>query len=122
MTARPADVRTGKCPPAPDAGLTLTAAELAAAIEVEADVAVRLLGVAAAMVLQYAPGAPEALKNEAAIRFAGYLSQSDYGTVAKESIGPRDVEYVTNHAPAFRNSGAAMLLSRWRVRRAGAIG
>ena len=78
--------------------------------------------VAAAMVEQYAPGAPGALKDEAVIRFAGYLAQSDFGSIAKEGIGPRDVEYVTNHASAFRNSGAAMLLTRWRVRRAGAIG
>ena len=78
--------------------------------------------VAAAMVEQYAPGAPGPLKDEAVIRFAGYLAQSDFGTIGKEVIGPRDVEYVTNHASAFRNSGAAMLLTRWRVRRAGAIG
>ena len=78
--------------------------------------------VASAMVEQYAPGAPGALKDEAVIRFAGYLAQSDFGSIMKEGIGPRDVEYVTNHANAFRNSGAALLLTRWRVRRAGAIG
>ena len=78
--------------------------------------------VAAAMVEQYAPGAPGALKDEAVIRFAGYLAQSDFGSIMKDGIGPRDVEYVTNHASAFRNSGAAMLLTRWRIRRAGAIG
>ena len=77
---------------------------------------------AAAMVERYAPGAPQALKNEAVIRFAGYLAQSDFGSIAKESIGPLDTEYVTNHAALFRNSGAAACVSRWRVRRAGAIG
>ena len=77
---------------------------------------------AAAMVQRYAPGAPPALKNEAVIRFAGYLAQSDFGSHVKESLGPMDTEYVTNHSAMFRNSGAAALLSRWRVRRAGAIG
>ena len=86
------------------------------------DRAAELLAVATAMVEHYAPGAPGALQNEAVIRFAGYLAQSDFGSIMKEGIGPRDVEYTVNHASAFRNSGAAMLLTRWRVRRAGAIG
>lgn len=79
---------------------------------------------AAALVENYAPGAPQAVKDEAVIRFAGYLAQSDFGAIASEQGGPAPLqfEYVTNHANAFRNSGAAMLLTRWRVRRAGAIG
>ena len=81
------------------------------------------LGLAAsAMVENYASGAPQALKNEALIRFAGYLSQSDFGPIMKEDIGPRSVEYVVNHASMFRNCGAGALLSQWRVRRAGSIG
>ena len=90
----------------------------------DSDEAANHLGsVAAAMVEDYAPGAPQPLKDEAVIRFAGYLAGSDYGGVVKESGLPgHDVEYVTNHANAWRNSGAAMLLARWRVRRAGAIG
>ena len=78
--------------------------------------------VASAMVEQYAPGAPQALRDEAVIRFAGYLAQSDFGPIAKETTGPQSRDYVTNHAAIFRNCGAAALLSRWRVRRAGAIG
>ena len=106
--------------------VTLTAAQLAERVKGAAsdspERAAELLAVAAAMVEQYATGAPAALQNEAAIRFAGYLAQSDFGSIPKESIGPRSIDYVTNHASAWRNSGAAMLLSRWRVRRAGAIG
>ena len=79
-------------------------------------------GAASAMVEQYAPGAPAAIKNEAVHRFAGYLSQAGFGAIAKDAVGPMSVDYVVNHANAFRNSGAAMLLSRWRARRAGAIG
>ena len=39
-----------------------------------------------------------------------------------ETVGPFTVEYAMNHAAAFRNSGAASLLTRHKVRRAGAVG
>ena len=97
--------------------------EAVAGRTLDSDDAANALGEAAsAVVEQYAPGAPQALRDEAVVRFAGYMAQSDFGAIAKEDIGPRSVEYVTNHAAMFRNSGAAALLSRWRVRRAGAIG
>ena len=83
------------------------------------------LGAAAsAMVEKYAPGAPQAVKDEAVIRMAGYLAQADFGGFRSEGQGVGGTpgpEYVTNHAPAFRNCGAAMLLTPWRVRRAGVI-
>ena len=82
-----------------------------------------LLEAAQARVERYAPGAPAAVKVEAVIRLTGYLDQSDYGGVKRESIGGvREVEYTVNHAAAFRNCGAAGLLSPWKERRAGAIG
>lgn len=109
--------------PASPVALTNATATLRAAIGGSDDVRTQQLGaVAAAMVEREAPGAPEAVKDEALIRFAGYLAQSDFGAIPKESLGPHSIDYVTNHAAAFRNSGAAMLLSRWRVRRAGAVG
>lgn len=80
----------------------------------------RLGGVAAAMVEDYASAAPQVLRNEALIRFAAYLQQATSFTTTAKTIGPVSVDMVTNHAPAFRNSGAAMLLTRWRQRRAGA--
>ena len=86
------------------------------------DAATNHLGeVAAAMVEEYAPGAPQPIKDEATIRFAGYLAQSDFGAIMKEDVGPLSVEHVVNHSGAFRNSGAAMLMSRWKIRRGGAI-
>ena len=106
--------------------VTLTAAELAeriggAALE-QPERPGELLAVALAMVEQYAPAAPDVLKTEAVIRFAGYLAQSDFGTIRSETIGPRTIDYVVNHGPIFRNCGAAALLTKYRVRRAGAIG
>ena len=77
---------------------------------------------ASALVERYASGAPQAVKNEAVIRTAGYIAQADFGTMLKEATGPVSQEHVTNHAGMFRNCGAAGLLSPWRVRHAGVIG
>ena len=82
----------------------------------------RLRAVASVTVEDYAPSAPELLKAEAVIRFAGYLFGSDFGGIEREAIGPQDFTYARNHADAFRRSGAAMLLTRYRLRRAGLAG
>ena len=47
-----------------------------------------------------APGAPDAIANEAVVRYAGYMAQSDYGGVISEQIEPRHVTYTTNHSNA----------------------
>lgn len=97
----------------------LTAAELADETGADLTRAERVLGVVVLLVNRYAPDAPEELRREAAIRAGGYLLGSDYGAVRSETVGPRSVEYVVNHAAYWRNSGAAALLTRWRQRRAG---
>ena len=86
-------------------------------------VADRLRVVASEVVNRYAPFAPTILKDEAILRFVGYLAQSDFGGVKSETIGPRSVEYSapSTNASAFRSSGAAALLTPYRRRRAGAI-
>ena len=56
--------------------VTLTEAQLVEATSMDSAHATRLLPVATAVVEAYAPDAPEALQNEAAIRFAGYLYSS----------------------------------------------
>ena len=111
--------------------VTITSAELAAEIGIdlaahpdEITRAQRLLAVATERVNRYAPLTPSVIKNEACIRFAGYLGGSDFGGVTSESIGPQSVSYTspTHNASAFRSSGAEALLSPYKVRRAGAIG
>ena len=95
----------------------------AAGVAEESDDRLGAIGAAASAVVdQYAPGAPQPLKNEAIIRIAGYLTEANFGAAQSEEIGPLKIHYAANHANAFRNSGAAMLLSRWRQRRAGTIG
>ena len=81
--------------------------------------------VAAARVEREAAGAPQAIRNEAVIRYAAYLGQSiaaEAGAVRKRTTGPYDTEFIVNHANAWRHCGAAGLLAPWKVRRAGVIG
>ena len=89
----------------------------------DSDEAACALGeLAAARVELEAPDAPQAVRDEAVIRYAGYMAGSDYGSIRDETIGPQSITYAMNHAAAFRNSGAAGLLAPWKIRRAGAIG
>ena len=112
--------------PTTPAALAAAVARLQAAVAgraAESDEDAASLGeLAAARVEREAPGAPQAVKDEAVIRLAGYWAGSDYGSIRKESIGPRDIEYITNHANAWRACGAYGLIAPWKVRRAGAIG
>ena len=117
MTAEPFPAPADDC-----TGVTLTIDELAEAMGMSETNARRLLGVAARAVNDYAPRAPSALANEATIRYAGYLVNSLPGGIRRQAIGPKVLEYVTNHAAAFRNSGAAALLTRHKRRRARSIG
>ena len=122
-TAQPFPPPPKRAPAAPPAGtVTITAAALATETGADLPRAERLLAVATQMVVDYAPQAPSTLLDEAVIRFAGYLAQSDFGAVTSEEIGPLKVAYTERHGPMFRNSGAAALLTRHKVRRAGAIG
>ena len=81
----------------------------------------RVMTVASALVERYAPTAPQSAKNEAVIRCAGALIQSDFGGIASESIGDRTVSYTMQPGGGWsplRRSGAMGLLAPWRVRRA----
>ena len=95
--------------------LTLTAAQLATALRLDASdadelaVVTRLLGVADALVTQHAPDAPPAIGDEAAVRVAGYLL--DQPTAGR----------ATMYGNAVRNSGAAAILLPWRTHSAKAV-
>ena len=111
--------------PTTPAALAAATGYLKAAIanDGEDDAIIQRVGaVASIAVEEYAPNAPAATRSEATIRFAGYLYGSDYGGIKAEELGPRKVEYETRHLAMFRYCGAAGLLTRWKRRRAGAIG
>ena len=105
--------------------VTITAAELAPRIGGElprdADLVEALLAVAMKRVAREAPCAPVAVQNQAVVRYAGYLAQSDFGGIRQESIGPREVQYVVNHQRAWINCGAKSLLAPWKPLRAARI-
>ena len=95
--------------------VTLTETELAAALRMgdaaeETAEATRLLAYASEAVTKHAGDAPDIAQNEASIRLAGYLYDQPFA--------PRG----DGHSAALRNSGAASILSPYRVRRAGIIG
>ena len=101
--------------------VSLTEAQLEAALGIEAKIAARLLPVAGEMVNRYAPGAPDAVASEAAIRCAGYLAEMPAAAVRSEAVGDVSTTYAASQVSALRHSGAMALLSPWKVRRAGAI-
>lgn len=99
----------------------ITAAELAEAIGTDATRAGHLLAAAEALVNEYAPNAPDAIKREAIIRCSGWLAEQPAASVRSETTGPFTMDW-TQTTSALRSSGAMGLLTRWKVRRAGAIG
>ena len=83
---------------------------------------IRLGSAASALVERDAPLAPQAIKNEAVIRAAGFLAQSSpaHAMVGEES-GNWKYDATRAGIGALRHSGAMALLSPWKIRRAGRI-
>ena len=79
----------------------------------------RVASAASELILNYAPQAPQANKDEAARRVIGWLIErpSD-GTTERNLYGGVSKKY--NTQGALRGSGAMALLSPFKVRRAGA--
>lgn len=102
--------------------VTLTAAGLAEATGASEAVAGRLLPVVTEMVERYAPDAPTAVQDEAAIRCAGYLADQPADARRSETTGAVSTSWAATHISALRHSGAMALLSPYKARRAGAIG
>ena len=88
------------------------------------DATVSELGEAAAEIIEeYAPLAPQAVKDEAMIRYAGYVKQAPPGAIQKIELKDISIEYrQAPPASSFQLSGAGALLTRWKVRRGGVIG
>ena len=101
--------------------VTLTQSQLMSDLGLTADRADNLLLVATDLVTRYAPAAPDALMDEAALRCAGWLSQQPYASVRRESQGGIDTSYNPMMHSALRHSGAMALLTGYKRRRAGAI-
>ena len=87
----------------------------------------------AALVENFAPGAPQEIKDEAVVRSAGWLSQIPKGILSEAITVPailgrtgnkaareKKITYASS-AGALRSSGGMALLSPWKKRRAGII-
>ena len=87
------------------------------------EIANRLHAVALDAVNRYAPGTPDSLKTEAIIRTAGYLHADAPGARVMRRLEVSDHVTIEPRAPGspLRLSGAAALLSMYRVRRAARV-
>ena len=102
--------------------VTLDAAALATAADMDTDEATRLLAVVSLLVEGYAGSAPSSVQNEACIRTAAYLSSSQGGLAASQmSIGNGQETRFRAAGSALRLSGSESLLSFWRKPRARAV-
>ena len=101
--------------------VTITVPALATALRINSAEATRLLATVTALIDRYAPDAPDAVSNEAAIRCAGWLQEQPHAAVRSETIGDIATSYAPSMQSALRHSGGMALLSPWKVRRAGAI-
>lgn len=83
-------------------------------------IANRLHAVATSEVERYARGAPQDTRDEALLRMAGYLFADDPAAKVWRRFDLDEIVSLEPRAPgsALRLSGAAALLSPWRVRRA----
>ena len=109
--------------PSTPAAIQTAKEQLAAAIGSSPEIAARLGPVAAALVEEYAPGpgAPQAIRDEAVIRTAGWLHGARPRGVTAVKTGGIDFEFASTAASSLRASGSMALLSRWKIRRAGVI-
>lgn len=73
----------------------------------------------AAMIEKYAAAAPQALKNEAAIRVGGWLLEAPAASIRGQTIGPMTNEYAAGQYGAMLHSGAKSMLYPWRTKTAG---
>ena len=110
--------------PTTPAALATATSTLKASLGADLDDArVKALGsAAAALVERYAAGAPQAIKDEAVTRTAGYLAEQPAPALYSEQVGHVQRRHATTHVSALRHSGAMALLSGWKIRRGGTIG
>ena len=127
MTARPyvgtpgSAAQSTPTPSTPSTSYGFTPADLAATLNLSVTDAEGLYAVGVNEIEAYAPLAPGPNKTEALRRFLAYIVDAEPGTKQSETFGPKSIDFTTNHSSAFKNCGAAMLLTRYRKRRAGSI-
>ena len=99
--------------------LATATAALRAATGIGDDATAQRLGaVAAARVEHFAPGAPQAVRDESVIRFAGYL-RAQPNLLRSIDAGALKIDFaISGYARPFQNCGARTLLAPFVRRRA----
>ena len=98
-------------------GVSITATELAAAINDLSGSSARLLPVASAIVEKYADaGTPVEILNESTIRVAGYLLEQPSSSLRTLRLADLSRSW-TPGMGVLRGSGAMSILSPWKLRR-----
>ena len=106
--------------PTDAAALAAATATLKAAIGEPVDAVVMRLGaVASAMVEQYAPSAPQVLRDEGVIRTAARLLETPSASVRMEGIGDVSTSYSPSLTGVLLHSGVKSMLYPFRAKRAG---
>ena len=75
----------------------------------------------AAKIVSAAPGAPEAIRDEALVRGVAYGLDAGSGAEVSRRLGDESLT-LAHPGNWYSRSGAGSVLSPWTVRRAGAIG
>lgn len=117
--------------------VTITPQEFAASLGMQAHGIEPLLRAVSIMVLQYTEDAPDDIANQAVIRAGAWLSQTPAASVRSDSrrrdltqleelpghvkSEEQTATFAVSQQGALRHSGAMSLLSRYKVRRAGAV-
>ena len=99
--------------------VTLTAQALGEAADIDTTTATRLLTIVVALVDHYAPDAPDALSNQAAIRTAGWISEHPSASIRSEEVGDIRTAFAPSMTGAMLHSGAKSLLYPWRSKTGG---
>ena len=114
----------------PFPGTTMTAQRPAATACIKASIAggasltddrAAALGeTASELIERFAPDAPQAVRNEATIRVAGWMNAREPKPMQGITVGGMRLDFRERFfsPDALRNSGARSLLTPWRVRRA----
>ena len=102
--------------------VTISEGELERVLATNPQLAARLHPVAVALVECYAPDAPEAVQNEAAIRCAAWLADQPAAGIRSITTGDLATGFdMSRSLGALRHSGGMGLLSPWKVRRGGTV-
>ena len=122
MALSPWPANDGTQIPALSAATNELGRALALHATLDAELIWRLGAAASALVEEHAAMAPQAIRNEAVVRCAGWLLEAPSSGIRSSSEGDIRTSASPTMTGALRTSGAMSLLRPWARRRAGVVG